>query len=257
MTYENRKINQTITELDENSVPYCLVTIIETSGSSPRKEGTKMIVTKEENYGTVGGGALEHNAIKDAKEFLRLGESGKKKYSLEEGGIQVCGGSAELFFEPILPAREIIVFGAGHVAEKLVPMLKELNFNITLIDERDVQLSKPNFNNVDNKICKLPSDVLPDIKFHDDLFVIVLTHAHIHDQEIVRFCMRKPFKYLGVIGSKKKWGKFKEDYLKEGFTKDELSRVTTPIGLPIGGNTPFEIAISITSQLISLIWKNK
>lgn len=228
------------------------ITVIKTSGSAPRHAGAKMIVYENgKTYGTIGGGTLEFQAVEDAGKFLKTGLSGCKVYPLGPLLGQCCGGEVELFFEPVIKPKKIAVFGAGHIAEELVPMLKKLAFGITLIDERAERLNLAPFDIVDEKINELPSDAFKKIEFDNDLYIIVITHQHKHDEEIVEFCLDKPFKYLGMIGSKSKWEKFKARYKSRGFTNEAIGRITTPIGLDIGSETPFEISVSIVAEVIN------
>jgi len=245
-------------ELKEGGKAFCRLTVVRVDGSAPRHAGAKMIVCEDgEIYGTIGGGGLENQAIKDAKEALRKRTAVCKKYDLTEDGIQPCGGLTEIFIESVVPRLPMIVFGAGHIAEKLLPMLSELDFEVTLIDERPDRIEMPVFACASNRINELPSKFLPTIEFHDKLHIICITHAHTHDEEIIRYCLGKSSAYLGLISSRKKWAFFSGKYLGEGFTKDQLKHVSTPIGLDIGAETPFEIAVAIVAQLIELRTKSK
>ncbi|PIR16822.1 MAG: xanthine dehydrogenase accessory protein XdhC [Deltaproteobacteria bacterium CG11_big_fil_rev_8_21_14_0_20_49_13] len=231
---------------------FVLITVTKTSGSTPRHAGSKMIVNSDGSIaGTIGGGALEHQAIKDALEILERGEPVTKRYPLGPMLGQCCGGETELFFEAYKEPKRVVIFGAGHVAAELSPLLKKLGFGITLVDERSERLENPAFQIVDEKVNELPCDALKGIEFTSDLYLIVLTHQHKHDEEIVAYCLDKLFKYLGMIGSRTKWEKFKARYKAKGSTDEQLARVRTPIGLDIGSETPFEIAVSIVAELIS------
>lgn len=211
-----------------------------------------MMVTGDgRTIGTIGGGALEFQAVQDAAEFLRSGEPGCKAYPLGPALGQCCGGEVELFFEPVISPRKIVVFGAGHIAVELVPMLKKLNFAVMLVDERAERLELPTFATADEKINELPEDAFKKIEFNGDLYIIVITHQHKHDEGIVEYCLDKPFKYLGMIGSKTKWEKFKARFRARGLTDEQISRAKSPIGLDIGSETPFEIAVSIVGELIA------
>ncbi|MBT3181706.1 MAG: xanthine dehydrogenase accessory protein XdhC [Deltaproteobacteria bacterium] len=240
-------------ELKESKKAFCWATVVKADGSAPRHAGSKMIITEDgSTYGTVGGGGLEHQAIDDAKRILRYRTAECVSYDLTEEGIQPCGGRVEIFFEPVLPLMPIVVFGAGHVAEKLCPMLVELEFEVKLVDEREERLQLPAFKIVHERSDKLPSDYLSSISFADDLNLICLTHKHIHDEQIVEFCLDKPFRYFGLISSRKKWEYFCERYNDKGFTKEQMDRISTPIGLDIGSETPFEISVAIAAELIQL-----
>lgn len=246
-------LDHTIAELKTARVPFCLATVVKAEGSAPRHVGAKMIVTHDASFGTVGGGGIEHRAIDEARDLLRLRRSETRRYDLTaEGGIQPCGGIVEIFFECVAPLMPLVVFGAGHIAEALAPMLPELGFEATLVDERADRIELPAFANIPHRINKLPRDVLPTIAFTDDLHILCLTHAHTHDEEVVEFCLDKPWRYLGLISSRKKWALFCERYRTKGFTEDELKRVSTPVGLDIGAETPFEIAIAIAAEMIQL-----
>lgn len=232
---------------------FVLITVTRTTGSAPRHIGAKMMVRADGGIsGTIGGGALEHQAIKDAFEIIESGEPVTKSYPLGPLLGQCCGGETELFFEPYKEPKRVVIFGAGHVAAELSPLLKKLGFDITLVDERSERFDIPAFQTVDEKVNELPGDALKEIEFTNDLYLIVLTHQHKHDEEIVAYCLDKPFKYLGMIGSRTKWEKFKARYKAKGFTDEQIARVKTPIGLDIGSETPFEIAVSIVAELIKL-----
>lgn len=240
-------------DLRQDGVAFCWLTVVKVDGSAPRHVGSKMIVCEDGSiYGTIGGGGLENQAIKDAKELLKKRGSECKTYELTEDGIQPCGGITEIFIESISPMMPMIVFGAGHIAEKLIPMLVELGYDVTLVDERVERIELPVFSCVQTRVNELPSDFLPTVKFDDKLNLICITHMHVHDEEIVEYCMDKPFKYMGLISSRKKWAFFCDKYREKGFTAEQMARISTPIGLDIGAETPFEISVAIAAELIQL-----
>ena len=240
-------------ELKTSKTPFCWLTITKSEGSAPRHAGSKMIVTADgEGFGTIGGGGVEHEAEKHVSEVLRRKNPECITYDLSEDGIQPCGGKTEVFFEPVFPREEMIVFGAGHIAKKLIPMLLELDYDVTLVDERKDRHDLESFDNVTKKISELPSNYLPKIKFSKNLSIICLTHKHIYDEKIIEYCLDKPLNYLGLISSRKKWQLFCSHYEEKGFTKEQMNRVSTPIGLDIGGESPFEIAVAIAAQLIQM-----
>ncbi len=238
--------------LKEAKIPFCWATVVRAEGSAPRHAGAKMIVTAYESFGTVGGGGLEHRAIDDARDVMRRRSPELLRYPLTEKGIQPCGGEVYIFFEPVMPMPPCVVFGAGHVAEKLCPMLVDLGFEVTLVDERAERLELPAFRSVAKRANLLPSEFLSALKFTDDLHIITITHKHVHDKEIAKFCIGRPFKYLGVISSRKKWALFCESFRKQGISDATIARATSPVGLDIGAETPMEIAVAIAAQMIQL-----
>lgn len=248
-------LDKKIEELKSSRTPFVIATIVRCEGSSPRHVGSKMLVTAETSFGTVGGGGVEHQAIEDAKKLIKKRVSECIKYDLTASGIQPCGGNVEIFFEVVAPKKKMLVFGAGHVGEALCPMLAAMDYEVTLVDERKERIDLPTFNCVFKKVCELPQKVLPTIDFSDELYLICLTHKHIHDEEIIEFCLRKPFKYLGLISSRSKWKYFCDKYRGKDFTDKDFERVSTPIGLDIGAETPFEIAVAICAELIQKTYR--
>ncbi len=249
----------TITEyaamLSSNKQPFCMATIIDVIGSAPRHIGSKMIIVdKDHIHGSIGGGNLEYHVIDDALQCMQTRNAQKKTYELSAKGLQPCGGQVEIFIEPILPKKDVIIFGAGHIAQKLTPLLAELDFNITIVDERSEQISHPAFSE-HNKINTLPLDFLTPDYFHDYLHLICLTHKHIHDKDIVGYSFNKPFAYFGLISSRHKWELFSDKFRAFGISNSEINRITTPIGLDIGAETPMELAIAIAAQLIQFCQK--
>jgi xanthine dehydrogenase accessory factor len=246
-------IEQKAIDFRKDRVSFAWATVVKVAGSAPRHVGAKMIICADGKiFGTIGGGALEHQVIVDSAQIIQRGTAELKSYPLGPLFGQCCGGEMDIFIEPVLPKKEIVVFGAGHIAEDLCPLLQKINFRVTLVDERKERIELPAFQSIEEKLNELPGDALKKLKFDDNLYLIVITYQHKHDEEIVEYCLDKPFKYLGCIGSRTKWEKFKARYKSRGFTDEQLSRVTTPIGLDISSETPFEIAVSITAQLIQV-----
>ncbi len=247
-------LQQKIVQLLKEQTPYATATIVKAEGSTPRHIGSKMLVTQTEIFGTIGGGTLEETVKKDARRIIKSGHPQTFSYSLdqENAGIQICGGSVEVYIEPVCAPADCFLFGAGHIGAEIVPLLEKLNFRITLIDERADRLKLSAFSNVHRQICALPDTALPQLEFHDQTHILIFTHAHIHDEKIVELCLNKPFKYLGLIGSRKKWEIFKQNFISKGFSEEQIKRVTTPIGLDIGAETPFEIAIAIAAEIVAI-----
>lgn len=245
-------IDKKIQELKSTHKRFCVLTVVKTKGSAPRHIGSKMIVTEDGSFGTIGGGALEKRAIEDARAVILAKEAHCKNYPLGPLLGQCCGGEVDIFFEPVTLAMPVFVFGAGHISEALCPLLAAMGYKVTLIDERPERINLSAFDSVDSKWNELPSDVFGRIVFGSDTHIIVITHGHKHDEEIVRFCLDKTFKYLGCIGSRTKWEKFKARYRAEGYNDEQFGRVSTPIGLDIGAETPVEIAIAIAAELVKI-----
>ena len=179
-----------------------LISVIDAQGSSPREIGAKMILWRDGTIdGTIGGGAIEKAALDHAKTVFETGEAKVYHYDLTELKMQ-CGGKMSIFIEPILPGPQLLIFGAGHIGLALAQISDLLNFNVTVVDDR------PEFANNDRfpaarVVCKEYMASFDDLNFAD-AHIVIVTYKHLHDQEILEECVKHPFSYLGMIGSKAK-----------------------------------------------------
>jgi xanthine dehydrogenase accessory factor len=234
---------------------YVIVTLIGVAGSTPRDSGTKMLIALEETFDSIGGGHLEHKAIKFAKKLLAEGKSCQhlEHFQLGIHLDQCCGGSANVLFECFAKRRvNIMVFGAGHVAEALIPILAALPCQISWVDSREEQFGTlaDNLDNVNVIVSKCPEDEVA--KMPEASYFIVLTHKHQMDFDIsLEIIRREDYAYFGLIGSKGKWSRFQQRLLQREVTQKQLSRVNCPIGLKkVPGKMPMEVAISISAEII-------
>ncbi len=234
-------------ELENNNIDCALISIIDVGGSSPREIGAKMIVTKNEVFGTIGGGNLEFQIIDKAKNLLINGTSEKITIPLGAKAGQCCGGIVEVFIDILKSSSRLLIFGAGHVGQELTRVCEKSCFNITVIDERDEWLNKIQSPNV-TKSKSTPTVLSSD-------YVVVLTHSHELDENLCFEISQKNPRFLGLIGSLTKKERFFKRLKERGLSNNQLEKIICPIGLPIGGKTPFEVAISISSQLIE--FKNR
>lgn len=240
----------TITAAGESAV---LVTVAEHKGSTPREAGAKMIVTTEQCYDTIGGGHLEHKAIKHARLLLanRAQRSQIEHFALGASLGQCCGGAITLLFEPINPpALTVAIFGAGHVAKALVPIIGHLPCQVRWIDSREHEFPSVMPSNTQPIISEQPTDDVQDLP--PNSYVLVMTHNHQLDQAIVETVLaRKDALHLGMIGSDTKRRKCEHRLRHKGFTEQEIMQLTCPIGLTsISGKLPGEIAVSVAAHLI-------
>jgi len=242
--------------LNESGKSFVSATLVDSKGSTPHTQGGKIIVTKSGLYsGTVGGGLVEAKTVKFALRLLNEKKSiGKTKFvewNLNKDVGMSCGGSVKIFFELYnLNTWEIIIFGAGHVAQALIPVLLNLETKLTCIDTRLEWLGKLPESSKLTKICEenLPEAVK---NISEKAFVLVMTKGHRNDFFIVKqFLSLREQSFLGVIGSRSKAATLKRELLKEGINEDKINKINCPIGFSLGGNNPQEIAISITSQLL-------
>lgn len=241
-------------EINRSGKPFVLVSVIRSGGSTPRGTDAKMLVLPNGSFfGTIGGGHLEAKAIQDALEFLKSGESQTVSYPLGAKVGQCCGGVMDLFFEVFNTGPSLYIFGGGHVGQAVCKTLSGTPFRVHLVDERSEWINHPELPSNIIRHESDWSDVIESISWSEkNTYCVVMTYRHDLDQEILEKLVRKPTRYLGLIGSQAKWKRFQQRMLLKKFTPAELSQVHCPIGLPIGGKTPQEIAISFSAEIIKI-----
>lgn len=257
--------------LQDSGLPFALVTVIETHSSTPRDTGTQMIVdARERILGTIGGGPVEKNAARTAGEMLREGAGDRLlKFSLdtvpegdrhgeEADGLMdtgaICGGDMSVFIKCFHPPARLVIAGGGHIAEALYGIAKEMDFGITIVDNR------PEFASVDRfpgaeVILGDYREIFSDLPVNSPTYFVIITHGHKHDQDVLDAVVEKDWKnvsYVGMIGSRHKVGKVLERSLEKGLSREKLSRVRSPIGLDIGALSPWEIGVAIMAEIISV-----
>jgi xanthine dehydrogenase accessory factor len=234
-----------------------VATLVGRQGSTPRGFGTKMIVTDAgETLFTIGGGAFEALVIEDAKEAIRDGRGFEKEYRFTERGAHalgmVCGGSARVLFEVVRPPEPLFVFGGGHVGRETAHLGSRLGFEVTVIDDR-ARLLDPRRFPAGARLVRVEHDfsgALPEIP--RGAYVAVLTRCHRTDLQAVRHAAGRGAAYLGLIGSRRKVATVKARALELGVPPAALEEIHGPIGLPIGAETPEEIALSILAEMIAV-----
>lgn len=233
-----------------------LVTVTKCLGSTPCVVASRMIVTKDKKIvGTIGGGKLEFKAIDEAIIAINENRIIESTYTLGPEFEQCCGGKVEFIIEPMNQLPDLFVFGAGHIGVEICNLLVNTPFKVHLIDSRDHWFSTLK---LDKSIVQCPVK-LNDFKTFKDAvrwgkncYVLVLTHDHTIDFDIIAMALKEETKFLGLIGSKSKRVRFNNMLIKELGVKEGMSTVVCPIGLETGGDTPKEIAISVVAQLLQV-----
>ena len=240
----------------EEGTSFVCVTLVDIKGSTPRAQGGRMLVTVSGlNYGTVGGGLVEAKALGFSQEFLQQNElSGQTKFiqwNLNRDIGMSCGGSVKLYFERFnTNPWQIMIFGAGHVAQALIPLLLTLDCQLTCYDTRREWLDKLPESPKLNKLCveNLEDNVE---QTSEKAFVLIMTHGHRSDFYVVqKFLEQRNQPFLGVIGSRSKAATLKKELKKEGLKQKQIEKIFCPLGFSLGGNHPQEIAVSIAAQLL-------
>ena len=252
MTTPNHEWLPVLTSLTEKGEPCVLITVMEAKGSTPREAGVKMVVTEKEQFGTIGGGNLEFQAIEEARKLLgAASRPAVKDYPLGPKLAQCCGGAVTVFLEPFVPTgKTLYLFGAGHVGKEVVKVLDGLPLRVKWVDERG-----PEFPQAAPKNCEkiLTAAPVAELRAADEnSYIAVMTHSHDLDFDLVRAAYKGKFAYLGLIGSKTKRARFEKRLMAEGVAKEQLARLNCPIGIGGTGKHPREIAISVAAELLTL-----
>ena len=246
---------EALNDLAAGGAPFVAVTVVDTLGSTPQERGSKMLVTAEgRQFGTVGGGKIETRAIEEAKALLADPKAPKTRFyqwSLEKDIGMTCGGVVRVYFEVFNVARwNLVVFGAGHVAQALIPLLLTLDCRVTCIDPRAEWLARlpdsPKLQRIET--ADMPSEVA---KIPDHSYVLLMTMGHTTDKPILLEILRtRTFPYLGVIGSNSKAKRLRQDIEAAGLPPEAQRAFYCPVGLTLGSDAPHEIAISVAAQLL-------
>jgi xanthine dehydrogenase accessory factor len=250
------EIYKTLYELEKKGESAVLCIVIAARGSTPRNSGSKMLVFKDGNIlGTVGGGEVEANCIKEALTLRDSQPSKILKYQLidpQQGDPGICGGEVEIYLEHVGNSQGILIFGAGHVGKSLCFLSKWSGFRVTIIDDRTELLDEVQFSGV-NKIEYSTIDGLSSKIIIDSRSIVVLTTRNMDiDIDLIPWLLNQHPLYIGVIGSARRWISAKNKLLSQGINPDELEKIYSPIGLDLDAETPEEIAISIMAEILKV-----
>lgn len=330
-----KKLFEIAKSIMDQQLDFVFVTIIASSGSSPRGAGARMLVLADgTSYGTIGGGAIEHQSVRQAREVLAQKESCAKGYRLRSDQAadlgMVCGGDVTVYFqyiscedrsfydiccrivstwdagedswlilditdtrawsagfysgsagpvgvtlpdmtpllrkkalqtsvngrtyysEPLIKSGVVYIFGGGHVAQELLPLLSHIGFRCVIFDDRE-EFSRPAlFPDAVRCITGDFSCIGSYLTINAQDYVCIMSRGHQYDYLLQKQVLQTPARYIGVMGSRKKKDAIQKMLLDDGCTREQLARIVTPIGLDILAETPAEIAVSIAGELIRL-----
>jgi xanthine dehydrogenase accessory factor len=247
-----------ITEAINNNNPSWLVTVTNVTGSTPAAVGMKMIVYADGSIaGTVGGGDIEKKVI---DKIVNTQPDKVEKWSYDLGAdsdiaestSMVCGGIQEVLVEPLLQGLPLYIIGGGHCGMALSNLASKTGFLVTVVDNREEWANKTKHPNAAITVCYDYAGITNRINFPKESFIVIMTHGHAHDALVLGQLIGKDFKYIGMIGSKRKVKIVLDDLVKEGIPVEKVKEVFSPIGLDLLTHTPDEIAVSIVAQMIAV-----
>jgi len=228
-----------VNELIQQGETFCLATVVK-SDRSDISEGQKSIV--------LDSGEIEGD-IDDAQLDLNIGRPAKEAISEKKCGLVEVAPGLHIFFDVIFPELKLVVCGAGHIAIPLSRFAREVGFRVTVLDDREDFAHPSRFPGCD----VLAADFAPTLRnfsLNRSTFVVVITRGHEHDVECLMEILNQETAYVGLIGSRRRVRFVLELLEKQGIAKGRLQDVFTPIGTPIGAESPAEIALSIIAELV-------
>ncbi len=243
-----------LVEAIQENKPAAIATVIRTRGSSPREAGSKMLVYPDGAIvGSVGGGEMEARVIAAAVEVIRTGKPRYLDMTLsneERGDPLICGGEMEFFVEPLVVTPTLLIVGGGHIGAACAELGKFLGFRVVVLDDRAELVTRERIPQADELRTGDMAGELARIDITPQTYVILVTRAHTTDLPVLRAVINRPAAYIGMLGSKRRVLTVLQSLKQEGVSEEALARVHAPIGLPIGAETPQEIAVSILGEVI-------
>lgn len=233
-----------------------LATIVHTNGSIPSYESSRMLVREDGSIaGTIGGGCVEAEVWAAAKEVMQNESPRKMVFNLNneakyDNGL-ICGGTLEVFVEPILPQPIAYLFGGGHVSMAVAKVASAAGFGIAVVDDRETFANVERFP-MAHEIFTSYEDAFEKLHPNPSSYLIIVTRGHKEDMRVLAWAVRTEARYVGMIGSKRKVLSVYKALENDGFKPEEFERVYAPMGLEIGSLSPEEIAISIVAELIAV-----
>ena len=249
-------IYEEIVKLRQQGRRGVVATIVSSRGSIPSFKTAKMLVRDDGSIvGTIGGGCVEAEVWQAAREVMESEKSRTLKFDLNQDpkydtGL-ICGGTLEIFLEPVLPPASLYIFGAGHVAVNLYKFASSAGFDVTVVDDRDTYANRERFPDAKEVIAEDFDQATARLSPSESAYIVIVTRGHRDDMRVLRWAVQTPARYIGMIGSKRKTIAVFRELTKEGLSPKLFERVHAPVGLDIGAVTPEEIAIAITAELIA------
>jgi xanthine dehydrogenase accessory factor len=263
----SQKIQYFAKDLLEQGKGFVLASVIDTAGSTPRKSGAWMIMTQEGDFmGTVGGGKIEAVTQERCREHLETKEEKQYHFKLnteDKDALDMgCGGEADILIEYIdgnnkgdflkewESKTKAYIFGGGHVGLALEPVLRHIDFRVTVTDDRKEYANKERFPYSNVQVAEGYKDCFAGLSSDEDTYIVIVTRGHMGDYVVLKQALAQTSAYVGMIGSRKKNAMLFDRLREEGVSEEDIKRVYAPIGENIYAETPEEIAISIAGEMI-------
>lgn len=251
------KILKAVSSAVEKGIETAVVTVLEVKGSSPGKEGSMMAVFSDGSIlGTVGGGALEYEFIQEALKAIKENKSCEKSFELtEKGSLHTkCGGFVRAYIKVFAKREKLLIMGGGHLGAELYTLGKFLNKYVVVFDDREEFANRERFSEADEIIFGKMEETVKNYSVDENSYIIIVTRGHENDKECLKAILDKKVspKYIGMVGSRGKVLSTYKELLDEGYSKEELKKIYSPIGLDISSSEPKEIALGIMAEITAV-----
>jgi xanthine dehydrogenase accessory factor len=250
-------IYEQIVQLRREGRRAALATIVNVRGSIPSFETAKMLVRDDGTIlGTIGGGCVEAEVWQAAREVMQEEKPRTLSFNLNNNpkydtGL-VCGGTLEVFIEPILPVSTLYLFGAGHVNHSIYRVARVAGFEVVVVDDRELYANRERFPEARDVYADDFERTLAQLAPSENSYLVISTRGHRDDMRVLRWAVATPARYIGMIGSERKVITTFKELEREGIAAERLAKVYAPMGLDLGAITPEEIAVSVCAELIAI-----
>ena len=250
-------IYKEIVRLRREGKKAALATIVRRQGSTPRKSQAKMLIREDgSSIGSIGGGQTEAAVLREAERVMETGQASLQKYRLTQEDAEVdgliCGGTVEVFVEPILPDPKVAIMGAGHIGQTIAEAAHRVGFKVAVVDDRESFANRERFPEAEEITVAPFEEGLDSITVSQNSFILIVTREHGYDQKVLEKAIQTPARYIGLLGSRGKVQVIVKGLLDQGIPPQSFSRLYAPIGVRIGSETPEEIAVSVVAELIAI-----
>jgi len=234
-----------------------LATIVEVRGSIPSYETAKLLVREDGSMlGTIGGGCVEAEVWNAAREVLETEKPRHLTFNLGQDAAYdnglICGGQLDIFVEPVLPVPRAYIFGAGHISRSLSQIANLAGFSTVVVDDRETFANRQRFPEAAEVHAAAYEEVFPALAINETSYIVIVTRGHRDDMRVLKLAVATPARYIAMIGSKRKVINVVRELEKEGLPRSAFERIHAPMGLDIGAQSPEEIAISVTAEMIAV-----
>lgn len=228
-----------------------LATVVQVSGSTPQTPGARLLLRADGSaVGTIGGGAIERAVLEALKDVQQRAVAKLLAWDLGRDLGMCCGGRMELFLEPIAATPRLWLCGAGHVAQPTAALARSVGFEVVVADEREAWNTPERFPECRRELLD-PAEVVRRAALGARDWILITTHEHRLDEEVLRAALPTQARYIGLVGSRRKVYRLLQRIALRQGTLD-TRRLYAPVGLNLGALTPEEIAVSILSEIVAL-----